>query len=206
MYDSCGRVALHPLIERLLHWLRFNLRYFHAVPWDTGITPPEVEAFIQAHPPGKMLDLGCGTGTNLVRFAQAGWQVTGVDFAIKAVNEARKKLRQNHLDGIVLQSEVTNIRKLMAPFDLVLDIGCYHGLSANQRALYRQNLGHLVAVGGTFLVYAHLKIDTMSQMGILEDELDHFTPDCLLISRQISRDRWDRKACWLEYLRPITNR
>lgn len=188
-------------IERLSHWFRFNLWYFRATPWDTGVTPPEVELFIKSHLPGRVLDLGCGTGTNLVRFAQAGWQVTGVDFAFKAVREARKKLRNHQMPGIVLQGDVTDIRNIEAPFNLVLDIGCYHGLTEDQRAQYRENLGKLVAEGGTFLMYAHLKSSPMSKTGIREDELDHFFPKGKLVSRQISRDRWDRRACWAEFVR-----
>ena len=68
---------------------KFEWRYWRGTtPWDTNITPPEVKEFIAAAPPGKALDLGCGTGTNAITLAQHGWQATGVDFAPKAIRTA----------------------------------------------------------------------------------------------------------------------
>ena len=32
-----------------------------------------------AQPPGRLLDVACGTGQHAVRFAKAGWTVVGVD-------------------------------------------------------------------------------------------------------------------------------
>jgi methylase of polypeptide subunit release factors len=66
---------------KIFRKLFFNLWYFRDPPWDTGISPPELIDFINSNPPGKALDIGCGTGTNAIRLAKEGWRVTGVDFA-----------------------------------------------------------------------------------------------------------------------------
>src|SRR5689334_21905005 len=50
----------------MLRRLSFNLWYFRNPPWDSGISPPELLEFIQTHPAGKAIDLGCGTGTNVI--------------------------------------------------------------------------------------------------------------------------------------------
>lgn len=146
------------MISRLLYWLRYNLAYFGNPPWDTGISPPELIEFLSSHSTGRAVDLGCGTGTNLVTLARAGWDVTGVDFAIKAVRWSRQRLERQGLTGEVLQGDVTHFSSPNQPFDLVLDIGCYHGLPKSSRLMYLVNLQRLLKVKGTFLVYCHLNV------------------------------------------------
>ncbi|TFG49883.1 MAG: class I SAM-dependent methyltransferase, partial [Anaerolineales bacterium] len=75
--------------------LFFMLRYLlNDPPWDTGITPPEVYQFLEENSPGRALDLGCGTGTNVITLAEHGWQVTGIDYVPKAIRIARQKARR----------------------------------------------------------------------------------------------------------------
>jgi ubiquinone/menaquinone biosynthesis C-methylase UbiE len=42
-------------------------------------------------PPARVADLGCGTGTLSVLLAKAGYDVTGVDYAPKMLEVARRK-------------------------------------------------------------------------------------------------------------------
>jgi methylase of polypeptide subunit release factors len=76
----------------MLQKLWFNLAYYQKPVWDTGVSPQELLDFIASQVPGNALDLGCGTGTNVVTLAQSRWQVTGVDFAPRAIRIAKKRL------------------------------------------------------------------------------------------------------------------
>jgi len=40
-------------------------------------------------PPGRVLDLGCGAGGNLIGLAHRGWNATGVDSSSRAIRSAR---------------------------------------------------------------------------------------------------------------------
>ncbi|MFW5709655.1 MAG: class I SAM-dependent methyltransferase [Chloroflexota bacterium] len=62
------------------------------VPWDAGITPPEIVRVVQELAPGGALDLGCGTGTNVRYLLEHGWQANGIDFVPQAVEQAQVKL------------------------------------------------------------------------------------------------------------------
>jgi 2-polyprenyl-3-methyl-5-hydroxy-6-metoxy-1,4-benzoquinol methylase len=47
--------------------------------------------FLEDLPPGRVLDVGCGSGDFLFKMHQLGWSVTGVDFDGKAIANAKAK-------------------------------------------------------------------------------------------------------------------
>ena len=162
------------LWSKIRRWLQFNLFYLGRPPWDTGVSPPELKRFLDKAAPGRALDVGCGTGTNLVTMAEAGWQVVGMDIAWLSVLRARLKLRQNGLEGRVIYGDVTAEPDVRPPFDLILDIGCYHGLSRSGREEYRGHIRKWLRPGGTLLIYAHRRREAEGSNGITEADLDAF--------------------------------
>jgi SAM-dependent methyltransferase len=131
----------------LWYWLPGRRR------WDTGVTPPELERFVGSHPPGRALDLGCGTGTNAVYLARHGWSAVGVDFAGRAIAKASRRARDAKVACTFLVGDVTRL-EVAGPFDLALDIGCLHSIAVAGRAAYAAGLARVVRAGGTFLLYA----------------------------------------------------
>ena len=117
------------------------------------MTPPELVRFVAAHPPGRALDLGCGTGTNVVYLAQHGWEAVGVDFAGRAIAKARGRARAATVKCTFLVADVTHL-EVAGPFDLALDIGCLHSLPVSGRAGYAAAVARVVRAGGTYLLYA----------------------------------------------------
>jgi len=182
--------------------LFFNFWYLFKPPWDTNITPPELIEFIEKHPPGRALDLGCGTGTNAITLAQNGWDVTGVDFAAKAIRSARRKASRAEVEAQFLNQSVTKLENLQNPFDLILDIGCFHSLEAQDQEEYRHGLNRLLEPGGSFLLYVFFRTDSPSA-GITEGDLDEFSYQFELISRQDGSDRETRPSSWLHYRKPL---
>jgi SAM-dependent methyltransferase len=138
----------------------FNLLYlFSEPPWDTGVSPPELLDFIEHHPPGNAIDIGCGTGTNVITLAQSDWKVTGVDFAPHAIKIAKHKLRRGGIRAELVVRDATNLNGITGPFDLALDIGCFHGLRG-KKADYLSELDRILAPGGHWLMYGFFKPDT----------------------------------------------
>lgn len=135
----------------------FEWRYLRGqTPWDTGVTPPEVMEFLAQNPPGKALDLGCGTGTNAVTLARHGWDVTGVDFSPRAIRRARKKADSQGLSITFYVADVTNLSMLQGPYNYVLDIGCLFALSNARRIRYARELERLTAPQACYMLYAWL--------------------------------------------------
>lgn len=187
-------------INTLIRRLQFQIWYYRRPPWDTLLSPPELQTFIQYHPAGRALDLGCGTGTNLLTLAQAGWQVTGVDFAWRAVQIARRRLRDHGFRADVQLGDVTELNGIPGPFDLILDIGCYHNLSRRGRKVYQNKLDALLADNGTFLIYAHYKSELRAgNHGIDAEDEEQFGCFLRLIDKQIGEDRHRGASVWLTY-------
>jgi SAM-dependent methyltransferase len=185
------------------NWLRkvtFNLWYFKKPPWDTGISPPELIAFIATHPAGRALDLGCGTGTNVITLAQHSWQVTGVDFAHKAIAMSKQKVRQAGINADLRVGDVTKPDGIVAPFDLILDIGCFHSLSPASKQDYVRNLTRFLAPDGTFLLYAFFKTDESNDFGLTQTDLDLLDSSLALVQRQDGTERGFRPSAWFTYV------
>ena len=96
-----GRSAYDEISEghnRLMDNLQaqWDARYRRGeTPWDSGITPPEVVSFFEEQGPaqnGLALDLGCGTGTNVLWLARHGLHVIGVELAGNGLVKARYRL------------------------------------------------------------------------------------------------------------------
>ncbi len=137
--------------------LEFERRYLIGrTPWDTGITPPEVMAFLQTRPPGRALDIGCGTGTNALTLARLGWTVTGVDFSQLALSRARRKARAAGLSIDFRRVDASRFDGLEGPFDFGLDIGCFHSLTPAGRSGYAANLPGLLAPRAALILFSFL--------------------------------------------------
>jgi len=139
------------------HRLEFERRYLIGrTPWDTGITPPEVMAFLQGRPAGRALDIGCGTGTNAMTLAHMGWAVTAIDFSQLALHRARRKARAAGLSIDFRRVDASRLDGVAGPFDFALDIGCFHSLSPEGRAGYASRLSDLLALRAAFILFSFL--------------------------------------------------
>jgi SAM-dependent methyltransferase len=183
----------------MLRWLTFNLWYLRRPPWDSGITPPELKEFIASHDPGRALDIGCGTGTNVVALAQAGWQVAGIDFAGRAIRIARAKVRKAGVTADLRVGDATKLKGIAGPFDLALDIGCFHGLGSG-KADYLSALDRVLAPGGYWLMYGFFKsLPDYAGPGLATPDLDLIPAHFALVSRQDGFDKHERPSAWFLY-------
>jgi 2-polyprenyl-3-methyl-5-hydroxy-6-metoxy-1,4-benzoquinol methylase len=138
-------------------WWLFEWRYWrNRAPWDTNITPPEVMEFLAGARPGRALDLGCGTGTNAMTMTRYGWQVTGIDFSIRAIRAARRKSARAGLAIDFQMKDVSDLSELTGPYDYALDIGCLFTLKLGDRRRYTSEISRLLKPGATYMLYAKM--------------------------------------------------
>jgi ubiquinone/menaquinone biosynthesis C-methylase UbiE len=181
----------------MLRRLAFNLRYFRKPPWDSGISPPELLEFIRTHPPGKAIDLGCGTGTNVITLARTGWQVTGVDFASRAIRMAKAKVKRENVQADFHIGDVTKLNNVTGRYDLALDIGCFHSLSQTGKLDYLNQLNRILTPNGFWLMYGFFNPNTPpTGPGLGEADIELISSRLSLLSRRNGFDRRKRPSAW----------
>lgn len=185
-------------MRNLLRRLEFHLWYFRRPPWDTGLSPPELLEFIENHSPGRAIDIGCGTGTNVITLAKAGWRVTGIDFAPRAIKIARRKLHEAGVRAELLVKDATRLQGINGPFDLAFDLGCFHGIPQDRRTKYLDGLNRILAPDGFWLMYGFLKKNVdPAGTGLAEADLDEIFSRLSLVWRRDGRDNGqERPAAW----------
>ena len=170
--------------------VKFTERYeTQSTPWDTGITPPEIVSIVAELPAGKALDLGCGTGTNVQYLLEHGWQADGIDFVAQAILTAHQKLAGFPPERFAVYChDVTKLNQrdgLRAPYDLVIDIGCGHGLDADKQLKYARDVAALLKPHGIFMLYAHYPSEGRPDFGWTADDVHRLFAPHFEIAEQV---------------------
>ena len=84
----------------------------------------------------KVLEIGCGLGTDGAQFAQAGADYTGVDLTDAAVDLARKRFELFGLPGTFRTADAENLDFADNSFDLVYSHGVLHHTPDTARAVH----------------------------------------------------------------------
>jgi len=131
-------------------------------PWDSGRPSRELARVLDENsiPPGRALELGCGTGTNAVYLARRGFEVTALDVALLAVERATQRARESKVNLRVLHADVLNPPDLGPAFDFVFDRGVYHHLRQHDLDGFRRTLARTTRPGAHYLVLAGNSDDT----------------------------------------------
>jgi methyl halide transferase len=125
-------------------------------PWDTGRPSSELVRVVAAAkiPPGRALELGCGTGTNVVWLAQQGFDATGIDLVPLAIEQANQRAAKAGVKVRFLAADLLKLPDLGKPFDFLFDRGCYHAVRREDAHGYVQTIDRLLRPGAMGLVLA----------------------------------------------------
>lgn len=101
----------------------------------------------------RALDLGCGTGANVVFLSERGFESHGVDFSPVALEKARARAIRSGVDPVLVQGDLTasSIPALDGPFDLLLDFGTLDDLRGRDREAMASLVTGLARPGAKFL-------------------------------------------------------
>lgn len=118
-----------------------------------GEASPVVVAALEGLPPGRALDLACGSGRHAVWLAERGWLVTAVDFSAEALRQARERAARAAVDVDWMEADLVSFEPGHEAFDLVLV--AYLHLPAHERRSILGRAAGAVAPGGMLLLVGH---------------------------------------------------
>ena len=103
----------------------------------------------------RTLDLGCGPGQRSVFLARQGHEVTALEGDPMALRSARALAKRSGVQVNFLQA--TDLPRNACPpfheaFNLVIDYGFFHRLTAEERPLYRERLRFVIERGSRVIL------------------------------------------------------
>jgi SAM-dependent methyltransferase len=121
--------------------------------WETGQPSTELRRQVESGrlPVGRVVEIGCGTGSDAIYLASRGFSVTAIDIAPTALAQARERAARAGVKVTWLLADILH-PPWLEPFDLVYDRGCYHELRQHFPARYAAAVSQLARPGGRVLI------------------------------------------------------
>jgi SAM-dependent methyltransferase len=140
---------------RLLQQWDANYRLGHPPFWDAGIPSGELRRVVEDGTirACRVVELGCGSGTDAVYLASQGFDVTAIDIAPSALSQALQRAQKAGVHVKWLLADVLTPPQL-DPFDFIYDRGCYHEVRAQNLPAYLETLRRLSRPGTRFILLA----------------------------------------------------
>ena len=128
------------------------------LPWDSGESDPNLVELVQsgAVTKGRVLEIGCGTGTNALWLASQGFEILALDLAPLAVERARAKAAA--APKAAAERCTFEVRDFLSgelpqgSFQLVFDRGCFHVFDdTKDQQTFAARVAKVLASGGHWL-------------------------------------------------------
>ena len=120
----------------------------------------------------RVLEVGCGAGTDLVRFARGGALVTGIDLSQSAIDLARKNFAQNGLQADLREADGEQIPFEDDTFDLVYAHGVVQ-YTADDRKLVEQ-CRRVLKPGGEAIFQVYNRVSWLNALSkVMKVPLEH---------------------------------
>lgn len=120
----------------------------------------------------RVLEVGCGAGTDLVRFAKGGAIVTGVDLSSSAIDLARANFAQQGLTGDLREADAEALPFSDETFDFVYAHGVVQ-YTANDRALVNE-CRRVLKTGGTAVFQVYNRVSWLNALSkVMKVPLEH---------------------------------
>jgi SAM-dependent methyltransferase len=153
-------LQLTALAERSHFW-------FRGFRWFAG---PFLERAASGRPPGRILDCGCGTGSNLAMLEPYG-QAFGFDLTWRGLEFARDHGRHR-----IAQASISAIPFATGTFDMVTSFDVFQCLPGQVETEAAREMARILKPGGT-AVFNFAALDVLrGSHSVLAEEVRRYTP------------------------------
>jgi cyclopropane fatty-acyl-phospholipid synthase-like methyltransferase len=102
-------------------------------------------------PVGRVLELGCGRGTNALYLAEQGFDVTATDISPSAISEAGRMAGERGLKVDLRVADLTALPDLGGAYDFLFDRGVYHAVRQTDLGAFLRLLAEVSREGTKYL-------------------------------------------------------
>lgn len=151
--------------------------------WDKVRRKPNplAEQLAAQWTPGKILDIGCGNGRNLLPFAQRGFACVGIDTSKKLRDYATERLRE--YPAVLVHGNATELPFPDESFDGVIFLAVLHHLSPQYQKQALAELFRVLKPGGKAAISVWNKL----QWGFVFGSKERFIPWTLDNGQRVDR-------------------
>ena len=152
----------------------------------------------------QVLEVGCGTGTDLLQFARGGACVTGLDLTPRSIEIARHRFDVYNLPGEFAIGDGEALSFPDASFDAVYSFGVLHHTPDTGRAV--REIHRVLRPGGKAVVMLYNRASlyywgsVILKHGLIGGELFHKTP-AEIMSRHVEHSEVDARPLVKAYSR-----
>jgi ubiquinone/menaquinone biosynthesis C-methylase UbiE len=112
----------------------------------------------------KVLEIGCGLGTDLLQFARGGADVTGIDLTPNSIELVRKHFSMENLPVVARVADAENLPFENSSFDLVYSFGVLHHTPDTQKGI--DEVYRVLKPGGQIIIMLYNKTSLHVWLGV----------------------------------------
>ncbi len=123
-------------------------------PWEIHRADSSLIDFVSASglAPCRVIDIGCGTGSNVIWLAQQNFQATGYDLSPLAIKTAQEKAGKAGVNCTFCNADFLLDEIGVHSFELAFDRGCFHHIrDHDKRLFFAQKVSEILSENGIWL-------------------------------------------------------
>jgi SAM-dependent methyltransferase len=129
------------------------------------------QAFVDRHfrEPGRVADLGCGTGRMLSHLARRGFECVGIDLSEPMLSAAASRARAGDFQVALVRANLVELDCLVtSSFRYALCLFSTLGMirGRTERRQFLTHVARILQPGGSFIVHAHNRWSNLWQAGM----------------------------------------